>query len=211
MKNGAHYNGHASASTARERSVLITGGSGFIGANVADRLLRDGERVLLYDNLSRAGVEQNYQWLRDMHGDQVRLQVSDTRDAQALEDAVNNASAVFHFAAQVAVTTSITSPREDFSVNALGTLNLLEALRRQANPPPVFFSSTNKVYGKLGTFRCEFSARATNLWTRRFENGESTNGRRWTSTVHTAARKDRRTPTCWIMRGLTDFARWSFG
>ena len=74
MKNGKHYNGHAVTPAATEHCVLITGGSGFIGANVADRLLRDGERVLLYDNLSRAGVEQNYHWLRSMHGDRVRLQ-----------------------------------------------------------------------------------------------------------------------------------------
>ncbi|MHA3774649.1 GDP-mannose 4,6-dehydratase [Verrucomicrobiota bacterium sgz303538] len=132
-----------------KRPVLITGGSGFVGANLAHRLLSDGESVLLYDNLSREGVERNYEWLRDTHGTKVRLEVADTRNSKALARAVASASSIFHFAAQVAVTTSLVEPRHDFEVNALGTLNLLEAIRPLRNPPPLVFTSTNKVYGSL--------------------------------------------------------------
>jgi len=132
---------------AGDRYALVTGGSGFVGANLAHRLLSDGHRVLLFDNLSRPGVEQNFQWLRETHGDRVQLDVADVRDRRALARAVKRATQVFHFAAQVAVTTSLTDPIEDFEVNAHGTLNLLEALRALPAPPPLVFTSTNKVYG----------------------------------------------------------------
>src|SRR5918993_521932 len=131
------------------RPILITGGAGFIGTNVAHRLLTQGHRVLVFDNLARPGVEQNLRWLRDTHGDQVDVEIADVRDADALHQAVSGAARVFHFAAQVAVTTSLTDPVEDFEVNARGTLNLLEALRGQPAPPPMVFTSTNKVYGAL--------------------------------------------------------------
>jgi CDP-paratose 2-epimerase len=131
------------------RPVLITGGSGFIGTNLAHRLLAGGQSVLLFDNLARPGVEQNLRWLRDTHGEQVEIVVGDVRDAGALRQAVGRAAQVFHFAAQVAVTTSLGDPVEDFEVNARGTLNLLEALRALATPPPMVFTSTNKVYGAL--------------------------------------------------------------
>src|SRR5215213_2789542 len=136
-----------------ERRVLITGGSGFIGTNLAHRLLSAGHPVLLFDNLARPGVEQNLRWLRDTHGTQVDIAVSDVRDADALRRAVVGVSQVFHFAAQVAVTTSLTDPIEDFEVNARGTLNLLEAIRAQSSPPPLVFTSTNKVYGALEDVR----------------------------------------------------------
>jgi len=130
-----------------DRPVLITGGAGFVGANLAHRLLSQGTSVLLFDNLSRAGVERNLQWLRDTHGSRVEIEVADVRDRAAVTRAVRKARQVFHFAAQVAVTTSLTGPVEDFEVNARGTLNVLEAARAQAEPPPVVFTSTNKVYG----------------------------------------------------------------
>jgi CDP-paratose 2-epimerase len=132
-----------------EKSVLITGGAGFIGCNLADRLLSQGRRVLIYDNLSRPGVERNVQWLQDRHGDRVRIEVADVRDANALRRAASQAAQAFHFAAQVAVTTSLLDPVQDFEVNARGTLNLLEALRSQDSPVPLVFTSTNKVYGAL--------------------------------------------------------------
>jgi CDP-paratose 2-epimerase len=142
-------NGSSPINDGAKRHVLITGGSGFVGANLAHRLLCEGESVLLYDNLSREGVERNYEWLRDTHGTKVRLEVGDTREPKALARAVAHASMVYHFAAQVAVTTSLVEPRHDFEVNALGTLNLLEAMRPLRNPPPLVFTSTNKVYGSL--------------------------------------------------------------
>jgi CDP-paratose 2-epimerase len=131
------------------RPVLITGGSGFIGTNLAHRLLSEGRPVLLFDSLARPGVEQNLRWLHDTHGSRVEIEIADTRSADAVRRAVNRASQVFHFAAQVAVTTSLTDPLEDFDVNARGTLNILEAIRAQPTPPPLVFTSTNKVYGSL--------------------------------------------------------------
>jgi CDP-paratose 2-epimerase len=135
--------------TGHSKPVVITGGVGFIGTNLADRLLSDGEKVVLFDNLSRAGVEQNYQWLERRHRGHLKLEVADVRDIGAVHRVLSDAGAVFHFAAQVAVTTSIADPRLDFEVNALGTLNILEALRSLHNPPPFIFTSTNKVYGSL--------------------------------------------------------------
>jgi CDP-paratose 2-epimerase len=131
------------------KPVLITGGAGFIGTNLAHHLLSNGEPVLILDSLSRPGVEQNLRWLRDMHGDRLRVEISDVRDTTAVRRAVAQASQVFHFAAQVAVTTSLDDPLDDFEVNARGTLNLLEAIRAQPVPPSLVFTSTNKVYGAL--------------------------------------------------------------
>jgi len=136
---------HRDATT--DRPVLITGGAGFVGANLAHRLLSQGTPVLLFDNLSRAGVERNLHWLRDTHGSRVEIEVADVRDRAVVTRAVRKARQVFHFAAQVAVTTSLTDPVEDFEVNARGTLNVLEAARAQPEPPPIVFTSTNKVYG----------------------------------------------------------------
>nr|MDQ3283653.1 SDR family NAD(P)-dependent oxidoreductase [Acidobacteriota bacterium] len=129
--------------------ILITGGCGFVGTNLAHRLLSEGRRVCVFDNLSRPGVERNLEWLRETHGDNVIVKIADVRDAGAVRDAVRRASHVFHLAAQVAVTTSLGDPVEDFEVNARGTLNVLEAIRTSAQRPPLFFTSTNKVYGGL--------------------------------------------------------------
>jgi CDP-paratose 2-epimerase len=129
--------------------TLVTGGAGFIGSNLAHRLLSQGHRVRILDNLSRPGVEQNLQWLKDNHGSKLDAVVADVRDAAAVGRAMAGVSQVFHFAAQVAVTTSLDDPREDFQVNALGTLNVLEAARKQKQPPAVLLTSTNKVYGGL--------------------------------------------------------------
>jgi CDP-paratose 2-epimerase len=131
------------------RVALITGGAGFIATNVADRLLSEGWRVRLFDNLSRPGVERNVRWLVSRHGARVETRVADVRDRTALTTALNDVERVFHFAAQVAVTTSLADPFLDFEVNARGTLNLLEAVRALAQPPTVLFTSTNKVYGHL--------------------------------------------------------------
>ena len=133
----------------RGERALITGGAGFVATNVADRLLREGATVRLFDNLSRPGVEQNIRWLKEEHGGRVELVVGDVRDAAAVRAAVRQVDRAFHFAAQVAVTTSLTDPVNDFEVNARGTLNLLEALRDLREPPTLLFTSTNKVYGNL--------------------------------------------------------------
>ena len=131
------------------RPVLILGGAGFIGTNLADRLLKSNRPVMVYDNLSRPGVERNLDWLQEMHGGNVRIEMGDICDRPKLRKALQGAEQVFHFAAQVAVTTSIASPLHDFTVNALGTVTLLEELRALEDPPPLVFTSTNKVYGGL--------------------------------------------------------------
>jgi CDP-paratose 2-epimerase len=131
------------------RHVLITGGAGFIGTNLAARLLDDGHSVLIYDNLARPGVSENVRWLKARYGDRVTRRLADVRDQNALHSAVRGASAVFHLAAQVAVTTSLDDPVDDFAVNLGGTLGLLEELRRLRRPVPLLFTSTNKVYGSL--------------------------------------------------------------
>jgi CDP-paratose 2-epimerase len=128
--------------------TVITGGAGFIGTNLAERLLQDDQHVLVYDNLSRAGVEQNLQGLCERHPS-VEVQVADVRDKYQVERAVRTAQHVFHFAAQVAVTTSLVQPTIDFEVNAAGTVNVLEAIRGRSTPPTLIFTSTNKVYGNL--------------------------------------------------------------
>src|SRR3954468_12919040 len=145
----AYWIGKCAHVGAVDRPVLITGGCGFIGTNVAHRILSSGQSVLLFDNLSRPGVERNLKWLRQTHGDLMRIEAADVQDPHALRSAVDKAAQVFHFAAQVAVTTSLTNAIHDFEVNARGTLNLLEALRAQDDPPPLVFTSTNKVYGGL--------------------------------------------------------------
>lgn len=129
--------------------ALVTGGAGFIGANVADRMMREGWNVVVLDNLSRRGTETNLKWLQEHHGDRLRFEQSDIRDAGRVAEAVDRADRIIHLAAQVAVTTSLDAPLDDFEVNGRGTLNLLEAMRRREDPPPLLFTSTNKVYGGL--------------------------------------------------------------
>ncbi|WBH18150.1 SDR family NAD(P)-dependent oxidoreductase [Sphingomonas radiodurans] len=131
------------------RPVLITGGAGFIGSNLADRLASDGHHVIVYDALSRAGVQTNLDWLVQRHGDRITPIVADIRDEPRLADVAVQAKVVFHLAAQVAVTTSLVDPREDFAINIASTLGLLEALRTRAPTTPLIFASTNKVYGDL--------------------------------------------------------------
>lgn len=151
--------GKLSLQCREERPVLITGGAGFIGTNLAHRLLSSGQSVLVLDNLSRPGVEQNLSWLREMHGDRLQIKIADVRNSYALQQAVAGAAQVFHLAAQVAVTTSLKNPVHDFEINVQGTLNLLEALRALENPPPLVFTSTNKVYGGLEDIKLQLDSR----------------------------------------------------
>jgi CDP-paratose 2-epimerase len=135
------------------RSVLIFGGAGFIGSNLAEHLLERTEATVhVFDNLSRAGVHRNLEWLRKLAGNSGRLRVTvgDVRDAKLVEKAVACANEIYHFAAQVAVTTSIVDPVVDFDINLGGTFSILEAARRAGHNPFILFTSTNKVYGDLG-------------------------------------------------------------
>jgi CDP-paratose 2-epimerase len=129
--------------------VLVTGGAGFIGSNLADRFAREGHDVLVFDALARPGVERNLAWLERRHPERITAVIGDVRDEAGLAEAAQDAKAVFHMAAQVAVTTSLVNPREDFDINVRGTIHLLDALRRRGEPVPIVFASTNKVYGDL--------------------------------------------------------------
>ncbi|HET9068544.1 MAG TPA: SDR family NAD(P)-dependent oxidoreductase [Amaricoccus sp.] len=139
--------------------VLVTGGAGFIGSNLADRLARDGFDVIVLDALTRPGVERNLDWLTRRHPGRITPIVGDVRDAATVAAATAGARAVFHLAAQVAVTTSLVDPAADFDVNLRGTLTVLEALRRRAAnegaATPLIFASTNKVYGDLSDIALE--------------------------------------------------------
>jgi CDP-paratose 2-epimerase len=145
--------------TTSTQLALITGGAGFVATNVADRLAREGWRVRLFDNFSRAGVEQNVEWLRSQHGPRIEILRGDVRDMSAVQRAVAGSTHVFHFAAQVAVTTSLVDPVSDFEINARGTLNLLEAIRAMERRPSVLFTSTNKVYGHLDDLQLRVTGR----------------------------------------------------
>ena len=132
------------------KQYLVTGGAGFIGVNYVHRLLARGEDVVIYDNLSRHGSESNLAWLQETHGaDNVHLVQADVRDADSIAEAARQADIIVHLAAQVAVTTSVDDPRNDFEINALGTFNVLEAARLSGRKPVVIYASTNKVYGGM--------------------------------------------------------------
>ncbi len=133
-----------------QRSVLIFGGTGFIGSNWAHYLLTESDAsVHVFDNLSRPGSEHNLRWLHEeaRGTNRLRSTIADVRDRDQVQRAVRSATEIYHFAAQVAVTTSLDDPRTDFEVNAGGTFNILEAARSMHTRPFLLFTSTNKVYG----------------------------------------------------------------
>jgi CDP-paratose 2-epimerase len=173
----------------RKPPVLVTGGAGFIGSNLADALAAEGHEVLIYDALTRPGVERNLAWLERRHPGRIETIRADVRDGDRLADAVNRATAVFHMAAQVAVTTSMVDPREDFAINVGGTFNLLEALRMKGDRTPVVFASTNKVYGDLADLTSPAPRTAIPRPRRRSAPMASARRGRSTSTRPTAARR----------------------
>jgi CDP-paratose 2-epimerase len=134
---------------------LIVGGAGFIGSNLAKRLLGSGEEVTIFDNFSRRGARENIEWLRT-ENQAFEVVEGDVRTSRVeLEEQVAQADAVYHLAAQVAVTTSVRDPRMDFDVNAIGTLNVIEAIRETNRDAVLIYSSTNKVYGALESIPIE--------------------------------------------------------
>ncbi|MCU1504209.1 MAG: NAD-dependent epimerase/dehydratase [Ilumatobacteraceae bacterium] len=137
--------------TFADRTVLVTGGAGFIGTNVATRVLRDGGRVVVLDDLSRAGVRENLRHLTALPSQgRLRTEIADVRDRSILRRALHGVDTVVHLAAQVAVTTSVDEPRHDFEVNLGGTFALLDEIRGMDVAPSVLYTSTNKVYGEMG-------------------------------------------------------------
>src|SRR6266849_5790285 len=130
--------------------VIITGGAGFVGSNAARHYVRRGDEVVLLDDLSRVGADQNLEWLKAQG--QITFVRVDVRNAQLIEDvfrAHRDTGLILHLAGQVAVTTSVVNPRADFEGNALGTLNVLEGVRQAGIRAPLIYSSTNKVYGAM--------------------------------------------------------------
>ncbi len=154
------------------KKILITGGAGFIGCNVAKYFMENPEyEIIIFDNLSRNGTDSNIEWLK-MHGEMTFWQ-EDIRDFIAVESLFreNEIDVVLHLAAQVAVTTSVIDPREDFEINALGTFNLLEAIRQNDQEPLFIYTSTNKVFGGLEDIGVEERNGAYTF--KEFENGIS--------------------------------------
>lgn len=132
------------------KQYLITGGAGFIGSNYVYRLLKRGEKVTIYDNLSRGGAPRNLEWLKREFGEKAfDLIVGDVRDADRIMETGRGADVIVHLAGQVAVTTSVIDPRDDFESNARGTFNVMEAARLSGRNPIVIYASTNKVYGGM--------------------------------------------------------------
>lgn len=130
--------------------IFITGGAGFIGCNLADHHLAKGDQVVVFDNLSRKGTDTNLNWLQENHDDRLTFINGDIRNYSELTSALEpKIDLIYHMAGQVAVTTSVIEPREDFEINALGTFNVLEAARHKAPNAVLFYASTNKVYGGL--------------------------------------------------------------
>jgi CDP-paratose 2-epimerase len=127
--------------------VLVTGGSGFIGSNLTNYFASKGNETIVYDSLSREGTKYNLDWLKRLYGEKIEFVHGDIRDFELLKQYVKDVDAIVHTAAQVAVTSSIKNPREDFEINALGTFNVLEAVRATNKDIAVIFFSTNKVYG----------------------------------------------------------------
>lgn len=132
------------------RWTLVTGGAGFIGSNLVYDLLSAKQNVTVLDALLRPGAGNNIAWLQS-HPQSFRLRIvrEDIRDFDAVREAVSDAEIIYHLAGQVAVTTSVADPRSDFDINALGTLNVLEAARIAGHSPVIVYTSTNKVYGGL--------------------------------------------------------------
>ena len=130
------------------KKVLITGGAGFIGSNLSKYFAEKGYSVDIFDNFNRYGTRENAKWLTDQFQN-VHIIEGDIRKRNDLKRGVSEAEIIFHLAAQVAVTTSVVDPTTDFEINALGTFNVLEAIREAGNKPILIFSSTNKVYGGM--------------------------------------------------------------
>lgn len=132
----------------KKKNILVTGGAGFIGTNLAYFFGKKGHAVSILDNFSRKGTVENAKWLKK-NLSTLDIIEADIRRIEQLKNPMKGKDAIYHLAAQVAVTTSVTNPRDDFDINALGTFNVLEAIRLSGEKPILIYSSTNKVYGGM--------------------------------------------------------------
>lgn len=138
------------------KNYLIIGGAGFIGSNFSEKLLIDNNNVTIFDNLSRKGTAENIDRLEKKYKNKLKIIKSDIRKySEELRKAIESNDVVHHLAGQVAVTSSVRDPREDFEINALGTFNVLEAIRNSSNKPMMIYASTNKVYGGMTEIKIE--------------------------------------------------------
>ncbi len=138
----------------RKNKFLITGGAGFIGSNLANFLLSQGAEVTIYDNLSRKMVKNNLRWLKEnTGGGKLEIIIDDVRNRDSLYRAIKNKDVIFHLAAQTAITDSVSNPMDDFEINTIGTINLLEGIRRHNPHAAALYSSTNKVYGSMESLK----------------------------------------------------------
>lgn len=158
----------------KTRNVFISGGAGFIGSNLADFYLNNGYKVTVFDNLSRKGTEKNLAWLKKhKYKNNFKFIQGDIRDDKKLNKVLVNFDIIYHLAGQVAVTTSVVDPRSDFEINALGTINMLEAFRLKSKKAIFIYSSTNKVYGDLEDLNCVVKNKKYVFKNRDYVNGIS--------------------------------------
>ncbi len=129
--------------------VLVLGGAGFIGSNAADKFLKQGHEVTVFDNFSRIGSPLNAEWLKKNHANVKVVKGDILHDRKLLEENVKDKDLVVHMAAQIAMTRAVANPEEDFDINVRGTMHVLEAMRKSKSNATMVFASTNKVYGKL--------------------------------------------------------------
>ncbi len=131
-----------------KRNILVTGGAGFIGTNLASHFAGQGHKITVLDNFIRSGTRENISWLKKMYPGVIVVE-GDIRNFSTVKEVVKKKDTIYHLAAQVAVTTSVSNPSADFEINARGTFNILEGIRQSGEKPLLIYSSTNKVYGGM--------------------------------------------------------------
>jgi len=155
--------------------ILITGGAGFIGSNLTKHGLKQGHDIIVLDNLSRPNVDKNLNWLKEDSPENLTFIKADTKDYDWQNLDLKSFDGIFHLAAQVAVTTSVDEPMEDFLVNAYATVRLLDAMRKQGSKALIVYSSTNKVYGNLEDIELEESETKYSFLNEKYKNGVDEN------------------------------------
>ncbi len=195
----------------QRRYILITGGAGFIGTNIARSYLEEDQPVHIFDNLSRPGVEENITALHEQYPGNLHFTQADIRDPREVEKAVSTAGTIYHLAAQVAVTTSLEEPLQDVATNLMGTLHVLEAIRKAPSKPSLLFTSTNKVYGRLASVPLR-KGRRSGMTPLILLSREPVRAKisRWNFFLHTDVPREARISTSWTTRDLSAFAQRSF-
>lgn len=161
----------------KSKNIFITGGAGFIGSNLAKYHLDHGDKVLVFDNLSRSGTELNLSWLKKIFkqkGNFIFVK-GDIRELSQIKKHIGKSDIIYHMAAQVAVTTSLEKPEDDFEINARGTLNMLEAYRLKCPNASFVYASTNKVYGGLPDVECVKKSKRYVFALKKYKEGISEN------------------------------------